>query len=105
VFERCDGERTPELIASETGFDEELVLLALAKLQRLGLLEADPGISRSRFVKRAGLVAAVALPAITSLAVPAAASAQSCLPEGASCSANEECCSLNCASGVCGPEL
>jgi hypothetical protein len=62
-------------------------------------------MSRGAFVTKAGIAAAVALPIITSLAVPSAAAAQSCFPDGAQCQIDDQCCGQNCNFGVCGPQL
>ena len=105
VFELCDGERTPRLIAAELGLDEEIVLLALEDLRAQRLVEGGAAISRRAFVRGVGVAAAVSLPVITSLAVPPAAAAQSCFPEGAACVIDQQCCSQNCNDGVCGPPL
>ena len=114
VWKRCDG-RTPvrkmarslerELNAS---FDEEIVRLALDQLGRSHLLEgwapdrAEPRmVSRREAMRKMGVAAAVALPLVTSIVAPKAADAATCLPSGAACTSNLQCCSTICTLGHC----
>ena len=84
VLKRCDGTRTAARIAEELPFenvDTRVVMLALADLQKAGLLEADTAIdlaaiigpSRRDFFRRIGLGAAIAAPVVTGITMPAAA--------------------------------
>ena len=120
VWQHCDGTSTPSQIARRlakklrTPFNEELVWLALGQLERLHLLEQSislppelEGMSRRQMIRRLGLVAAVAVPLVTSIVAPTAAEASTCIPSGHSCSSSIMCCSaLGCngtpgAGGVC----
>lgn len=98
VLERCDGERTPTEIARDLPFenvDQRLVLLALADLQKASLLEADRAIevrdiigpSRREFFKRLGVGAAIGVPVVTGLTLPAAAQSKS----GEPCTNDTDC--------------
>ena len=91
--------------------DDEVVWLALEDLwkhsfsrgsQRLLAKEACPGRRR---LKRAAVVAAVAVPVVTSIVAPTAAHAATCLPSGAQCTRTSQCCQtpvpLVCAGGIC----
>ncbi len=92
VWRHCDGHRSvadlAAALAAEIGevADEDLARIALDDLARAGLLEnAEPRhetesqLSRRRFVKRAGAVAAAAaaLPVVASIVAPEPAAAQS----------------------------
>ena len=95
VWKCCDGHATAAEIASGLSeelaepVDEDVVWLAFEELWKLKLLEGEEqpesGLSRKQFVRRAGLAAAVALPVVSSLAVPSAASAVTCVPSGGQC--------------------
>ncbi|MBV9926162.1 MAG: PqqD family protein [Acidobacteria bacterium] len=106
VWRLCDGRRTASEIrrslekASGGRVPEELVWLALEQLGRDNLLDTRvprpdelAGLSRRELIKRVGLAAAVALPAVASIVAPTPAQAGSCLPSGASCSTSADCCS------------
>jgi hypothetical protein len=96
VYQLSDGNRSVAEISdlmSTTLKDlvsEEMVCLALQELKKNNLLEnADElttnlaGITRREIIRKAGLVSMIALPIITGLVAPAAASAQSgCVPDG-----------------------
>jgi hypothetical protein len=86
VFERCDGKTSiPELARAMPGAPdgstaESLVWLALARLEKAHLLEAPlvappARLSRRELVRRAALVSAVLLPAISSVLAPTPAEA------------------------------
>ncbi len=93
VWRSCDGERTlaelVAIVAEEFGetVDEDVVLMALDTLSEHGLIASGyeerggsaVSLSRRRFFRRAGIAGGVALaaPVVYSLAVPAAAAAQS----------------------------
>lgn len=106
VWRLCDGRRTAadirrSLEKSAGGHvPEEIVWLALEQFGRDKLLEARvprppalAGISRRDLIKRVGLAAAVALPAVASIVAPTKADAASCLPQGAPCNESAQCCS------------
>lgn len=88
VWGYCDGRTTVAEMARrlkrelDGSADEEMVWMALARLQKARLLEkpAVPAVSRSRreALRRVGLAAL--LPAITSIVAPTAALAVTCLP-------------------------
>lgn len=115
VWRLCDGRRTAADIrrslenSSGGTVPEELVWLALEQLGRDDLLDARParpaelaGLSRREMIRRVGLAAAVALPAVSSIVAPTPAEASSCLPADATCSTTSQCCSgLVCSGGKC----
>lgn len=114
VWRLCDGRRAAadirkSLEKSAGGpVPEELVWLALEQLGRDNLLDARPprppalaGISRRELIRRVGLAAAVALPAVASIVAPTPAQASSCLPSGATCTTSTQCCSEACSGGQC----
>ena len=115
VWRRCDGQATTTAITKalenelHKPVDEKLVWLALDQLGRNNLLEHTPapppimsGLNRREMVRALGIAAAVAIPVVTSIVAPTPAQAATCLPSGASCTGNAQCCSGNCA-GLPGP--
>jgi len=114
VWRACDGKLTPLEIARkltaelDTPISEEVVLLALAQLEKFRLLERSkinsskyPAISRRQMVRTLGV--AVALPVITSIVAPTPAQAATCIPTNAPCSPSVLCCSpLGCNPGAPG---
>jgi hypothetical protein len=91
VWKRCDGKTS---IAETTKFlrkqleshvDAGVVLLALDRLGKVGLIEEGSAprdrVSRRDVLRRIGWAAAVTLPLVTSVVAPTAASAGSCVPE------------------------
>ena len=110
VWRLCDGRRTPADIrkalekSSGGPVPEELVWLALEQLGRDNLLDARParparlaGLTRRELIKRVGLAAAVALPAVSSIVAPTAVeAAASCLPSGTTTTDCAKCCSTAC---------
>jgi hypothetical protein len=115
VWRLCDGRRTASDIrrslekSSGGSVPEELVWLALEQLGRDRLLDARAarppalaGLSRRELMKRVGLAAAVALPAVASIVAPTPAEASSCLPSGADCGTSAQCCQGSlCVGGTC----
>ena len=118
VWRHCDGKKSvsdvarimhDELSAPQS---EELVLLALDRLEAARLLADDAPrnhteISRRAVMKKLALVGGltVLLPAIHSIVAPTPAQAQTCvgpgtLPPGAACSNNDQCCSGTCDQGT-----
>lgn len=109
IWQHCDGQTSvrqlAELLAQElqAPVDDQVVWLALQQLDRSHLLQtpvALPAVKISRRVlaRRIGLVAAAALPVVTSLAVPPAVAAVSAL----TCQFNFECPPGHiCQGGVC----
>jgi hypothetical protein len=89
VFESCDGSRSVEQITEETGLDADAVGLALADLDKSGLLEgyAEPSerVSRRTVIRRlavAGAGIGVAVPVIRSITAPTPALAISASHKG-----------------------
>jgi len=119
VWKYSNGERSVADIAQVmekklgSPVDEQIVWFALQQLEKDHLLQnAVPvpnefaGITRREFVKTMGKAAvAVALPIVISMTAPTPALAVSCLPQNASCSTDNQCCSFNCNVGQCGPAL
>ena len=115
VWRFCDGQRTTEQIARAVSrdlkhqIDERFVWLALDQLGRNNLLIDKPtatpisGINRREVIRALAISAAVAVPVVASIVAPVPAQAGTCLPGGATCSANTDCCSNFCipASGTC----
>jgi len=116
VWKHCDGLNTvsdiSQILAAQTktDADETVVWLALDQLRKFDLLEAAPaapaylaGMSRRQWVRNVGF-AAVALPAIISIAAPTAQAQGSKAPPGACCTTNADCISNSCANGgTCPP--
>lgn len=112
VWKHCDGQ-TPitdiaQLIEKElkTPVTDDLVWLALTRLDKLNLLEekielpqAIAGMSRRDFSRKVGLSAALAIPVI--MALSTSASAATTLPPGSSCTTSSQCSSGVCSGGVC----
>jgi len=115
VWRKCDGRATTTAISKalenelRKPVDEKIVWLALDQLGRNNLLEQIPapppvmnGLNRREMVRALGIAAAVAIPVVTSIVAPTPAQAATCLPSGASCTSNAQCCSGTCA-GLPGP--
>lgn len=110
VWRDCDGTRSVAELAArlpdraDPDAAEALVLAALDELERLALIEpgaaGSRGLSRSQLLRRAGAVAAVAAPLVTSLSVPEPAAAASCLTTGSTCTSNAQCCNGTCLGGL-----
>jgi hypothetical protein len=109
VWEYCDGKTSVTGIAraiegrTNGPVEEDLVWLGVEQLSKSDLLRerATPpkeasGLSRREVMKRIGLAAVVALPAVTSIIAPSAAQAANCLPSTSPCTSSAECC-----SGLC----
>ena len=116
VWRLCDGRRTPEEIrralskAGASAVPAEFVWLALEQLGRDGLLDARlparpqalAGLSRREMMRRVGLAAALALPAVAAIVAPTPADAASGLPTGAPCQDSAQCCQGSlCTNGQC----
>jgi len=113
VWRNCDGHATTAAISQSlerelnTTIDEKIVLLALDQLGRNHLLEELPtpppimsGLNRREMVRALGIAAAVAVPVVTSIVAPTPAQAATCLPSGAACATNAQCCSGVCNGGT-----
>jgi hypothetical protein len=105
VWKRCDGRSTPREIATHLAtevnkpVDDKLVWLALDQLDKFKLLVKSPirpesfsHMSRRQLVRNLG-VAAIVLPMVTSLVVPAAAQSgsPSCCLNDSDCPAGQCC--------------
>ena len=114
IWKHCDGQTSMagmvQMLAREFNapFDAAVVWLALEQLGRAHLLTPPlprsgqrPGVSRREVLRKLGKVAAVALPVVTSLVVPTASEAASCLPIGSACTTSAECCSGVCVANTC----
>lgn len=124
VFKHCDGRTSVGAIASRLRVDEQLVWLALERLDEARLLERSPALppepgawSRRDMVWRMGLGLSVLLPAVTSVLVPTPAeAAATCIQAGScagspgsscyisvagSCDGSCTCQPSNCASNCC----
>lgn len=91
VWQACNGKKSVTDIGFELSgklnsqVNEDLVWLALDQLKNENLIESEKedfqidfsGMSRRNVIKKVGLAAIVALPIVTSLVAPTAASAQS----------------------------
>ena len=111
VWKNCDGKKTVaqlhEVMEKNAGgpLPEDMIWLALDQLETFQLLDEAPekpfqltGISRRSLVKRIGF-AALAVPAIISIAAPSAQAQASGAPPGACCTTNANCASGKCANG------
>ena len=108
VWKLCDGKmRVAEIVRSmmkdsRPAVDEDVVLVALFRLQKCGLLRKPSRgheqilLSRRALVRKMGIAAALAVPVVTTLLVPTAAQAASCLHAGRLCTLNSQCCSGSC---------
>ncbi len=89
IWKLCDGKMTALEITMalsaelKTKVDENLVWLAFDQLQKEGLLDGEnispkfSGTSRRDVIKKVGFAAVIALPIVSSVVAPTAASAQS----------------------------
>lgn len=114
VWEHCDGQTSVAEVASrltrefEAPIDQTAVWLAVEQLGKARLLAETPqpprGLSRREVLKRLGVAAALAVPLVTTIRMPAAAQGASCLPLGASCDPEatpDRCCpGLFCLGGL-----
>ena len=122
VWKQCDGHTTvaAALVRFEeefgAGVDEAMIWLTLDQLEKFDLLQERVKrpdrmnrVSRRALMRSMGLAAAVAVPLITSIALPTVQAFTSCAQNGESCFGNGNCCSNNCQAtagggpGVCAP--
>ncbi len=109
VWALCDGETSVaemvRVLSEESGTQvyAKIVWMALGQLRKARLLHKEPSFpdnprlaSRREAVRKIGVAAALALPVVTSMLIPTAAQAVSCLHSGDHCTLNSQCC-----SGVC----
>jgi hypothetical protein len=103
IWRACDGGASIAEIAAATGTAPEIVEHTLSDLSDRALLEGRGQISRRDAVRRMALTAgaaAVAVPVVRSIVAPTAAQAQTCLPDGAPCTSDGQCCGGNCDTGT-----
>ena len=99
VFEKLDGTHDLGGVARELGKDlgtarrGDIVAAAVNELAAADLLK--PGAQLPRRALLRGMAAGL-IPVVVSIAVPSAASAQSCVPDSGSCYSGSECCSGSC---------
>jgi hypothetical protein len=102
AWKLCDGNNSPPQIARTLSrqlsarVDESVVLLALDQLVDAHLL-VEPEVpierpSRRVAIRRIAVVAAIALPLVTSIVAPTPAQAASCVPFNQLCANNGQCC-------------
>lgn len=116
VWKRCDGKTSAgemaELLQDQLGssVSTDIVWLAVKQLKRFHLIEFNdimsspaPAVSRRELLLKYA-PAALALPVIMSITIQASAQT-SCLPVGASCNIDAQCCESNCNAGTCEPAL
>jgi hypothetical protein len=85
VYRACDGKSSFKEIKRKYKFTDDVIFLALEKLKKEHLIEADngsyvspfAGMSRREVIRKVGFASMVALPVISSLVAPTAAMAQS----------------------------
>jgi hypothetical protein len=111
VWVACDGRTPVSKIARDQfslyGMTEQLVWLALRRLERAGLLESteefksNKVLSRREGLRKIVVTAGVAAPLVVSMVVPTPAMAASCFPLAHACTTDLQCCSGRCGvSGV-----
>jgi hypothetical protein len=113
VWKACDGRTTVSEITRmlqqvDPAIDEQVIYFALGKLKKAGLLSEESvletaKISRRDLVRRAGGIAILAIPVVTSMLMPTPARAASCFPAGHLCTNPALCCSGRC--GILGINL
>lgn len=103
VWKSCDGKYTIEevskLLAKDEGkrVEEDIIRLAISQLSEKKLLETKSPIgfselqNRRETIKKIGLAAAIALPGITSLVAPTAASAGTTCTQTCTCTLAAAC--------------
>jgi hypothetical protein len=109
VWMACDGKTTVTEMVRElrskmrSRIDEEILWMALGKLETAGLLvegtflrKQRRCLSRREAMRKMGRVAAIALPVVTSMLVPTPAMALSCFQLGHPCTQDIQCCSNHC---------
>ena len=115
VWKYCDGRTTVTSIAQHlerdlntNKVDEQMVWYALDQLRKDHLLEQGfvppamlGGLTRRQMVRTLGIAAMIAVPVVTSIVVPTAHAATSCISTGQACGTSAQCCSGLCNSGTC----
>jgi len=121
IWKQCDGQTTiaETRARMEKAFganvDDEVIWLALDQLKKFDLLQSGvnqpPGVNRlsRRALMGSIAAAAIALPLVTSISIPAVHAFSSCAKNGDPCFGNGNCCSNNCEAtagggpGTCAP--
>ncbi len=111
VWKHCDGKTSVPEIARRVGkelsgpVDEKMVWYALDQLGKSRLLDERvelpaslAKLTRRQFLAKMGVAAAVGIPAIIAITAPEPAEAATCLPLGAPCSSDDQCCSGTCSA-------
>ena len=114
IWLKCNGKNSLDDITTKTrlelgnSVDRDFVSLALDQLEQNELLEHSfevsnslRNVSRRQLIKKVGAGSMIALPIISSIAVPSALHAQSLLANGQTCTGNGNCISDCCAGGTC----
>ena len=115
VWKYCDGKTTVSQMArnlerdlNTPNVDERMVSYALEQLSRDHLLDESfvpaamlSGLTRRQMVRTLGIAAVIAVPVVTSIVVPTAQAATSCLPPGQPCGTSAQCCNGLCSGGTC----
>jgi hypothetical protein len=115
IWKYCDGKTTVSAMArhlerdlNADKVDEKMVMYALDQLSRDNLLEQSSvppallaGLTRRQMVRTLGIAAVIAVPVVTSIVVPTAQAATSCVSPGGACTTSAQCCSGLCSGGVC----
>lgn len=115
VWNYCDGKTTVSAMVRHlkrdldtNKVDEKLVWYALDQLSKDHLLEESfvspamlGGLTRRQMVRTLGIAAVIAVPLVTSIVVPTAKAATSCISTGGACTTSGQCCSGVCSGGTC----
>jgi len=112
IWIRCDGKTSAREMARslerelDTFVEEEIVWQGIKQLEKARLLinsnHRTESASRRDVIRKAGAVATVALPFITSIVAPRSVEAGSCVALGdIGCNTNRPCCAGVCLSGRC----
>ena len=115
VWKYCDGKTTVSSMAQHlerdlntTKVDQRVISYALEQLSKDHLLEESfvpaamlNGLTRRQMVRTLGIAAVIAVPVVTSIVVPTAHAATSCVSTGGPCGTSAQCCSGLCSGGTC----
>ena len=104
LWEACDGQRTMAELRTAGKWSDAEVVRGIDHLARAGLLKELPPMKPTRRRALARLGRAAAVPVMVSILVPDAASAASCIPDGAPCTTSATCCPGLCcknSNGTC----